>query len=89
MICEGFQMILKKQADALFALGLSAHFRVSTRVQSESRSTSGTNQNVSCQEADSSVCFRTRCCVRCGDFTCRGVDRHIATPPSGSPTLQW
>lgn len=33
MICEGFQMILKMQADALVSLGVHTHFRVSARVQ--------------------------------------------------------
>lgn len=33
MICEGFQMILKMQADALVTLGVSSRFRVSTRIQ--------------------------------------------------------
>lgn len=33
MSCEGFQMILKMQADALVTLGVSSHFRVSIRIQ--------------------------------------------------------
>lgn len=33
MICEGFQMILKMQADALVTLGVSTHFRVSTSIR--------------------------------------------------------
>lgn len=33
MICEGFQMIVKMQADALVTLGVSSHFRVSTPIQ--------------------------------------------------------
>lgn len=33
MVCEGFQMILKMQADALVTLGVGSHFRVSIRIQ--------------------------------------------------------
>lgn len=33
MICEGFQMILKMQADALVTLGVGSRFRVSSRIQ--------------------------------------------------------
>lgn len=72
MVCEGFQFILMNQANALVRLGVTPDFKVSLFLQPG-------------ETVDSAVLmpaghFRTRCCVNCGDCTCRGVGR--PTPPT-------
>ncbi len=37
MICEGFQFILRNQADALLRLGVSPHFKVCVSASDESK----------------------------------------------------
>lgn len=82
LICEGFQFILRAQADALLALGVSQDFKVGARSVSPGR-----RSRVS--PADPGLVFRTASCVRCGGCICRRVDRPTPTDQPGAPTSDW
>lgn len=72
MVCEGFQFILKNQADALLALGVHPQFKV--RLLS-------VNHKAINQRPNWCYCFRMMCCVLCGGVTCRKVARPTPTTP--------